>query len=175
MNKGFSVAHADSSRSYLEPTLEPSPVPAPSTHSGAESAESYAPEPLRILLAMAAELDRMAWSIVINNQKEMELVAAASSSRQLARLLKSHNPHVVLLDEELLNLSDHAALLAFARKTSCRFVLVAMHQPDYSLEHARVPFIHARLLKGVSAPDLLETVRAVAGVRRRINAEDESA
>jgi DNA-binding NarL/FixJ family response regulator len=124
---------------------------------------------------MAAELDRMAWSIVINNQKDMDLVAATSSSRQVARLLKAHNPHVVLLDEKLLNLSDHDVLLAFARKTSCRFVLVAMHQPDYSLEHARVPFIHARLLKGVSAPDLLETVRAVVGARPCIPAGDKPA
>jgi DNA-binding NarL/FixJ family response regulator len=172
MNKGNFVAHADSSWSSSEPSSDPAPDPAPSVDSHLEP--GYAPEPLRILLAMAAELDRMAWSIVINNQKDMELVAATSSSRQIARLLKSHNPDVVVLDEDLLNLSDHAALLPFARKTSCRFVLVAMHQPDYSLEHARVPFIHARLLKGVSAPDLLETVRAVAGARHCIPAGGES-
>jgi DNA-binding NarL/FixJ family response regulator len=173
MNKGNFVAHADSSRSYLEPSLDSAPDPSPSI--GSHPEPDYAPDPLHILLAMAAELDRMAWSIVINNQKDMDLVAATSSSRQVARLLKSHNPDVVLLDEELLNLCDHAVLLAFARKTSCRFVLVAMHQPDYSLEHARVPFIHARLLKGVSAPDLLETVRAVVGVRHCIPAGDEPA
>jgi DNA-binding NarL/FixJ family response regulator len=164
MSKGKFVAHAHSSRSSSDSS--------PSIDSHPESA--YASEPLRILLAMAAELDRMAWSIVINNQKDMELVAATSSSRPIARLLKAHSPDVVLLDEDLLNLSDHAALLAFARKTSCRFVLVAMHQPDYSLEHAGVPFIHARLLKGVSAPDLLETVRAVALARNCIPAGDES-
>jgi DNA-binding NarL/FixJ family response regulator len=136
----------------------------PASDARPEPAESAAPAPIRIALAMAAELDRMAWSIVINNQKDMELVAATSSSRQIARLLKAHNPHVVLLDEALLDLCDHSALLAFARKTACRFVLVAMHQPDYPLELAHAPFIHARLLKGVSAPDLLKTVRAAAAV-----------
>jgi chemotaxis response regulator CheB len=111
---------------------------------------------------MAAELDRMAWSIVINNQPDMELVAATSSSRQLSRLLKQHNPGVVVLDEALLHLCHPGALLAFARKTGCRFVLVAMHQPDYSLETSQTPFIHARLLIGVSAPEFLLAVRAVA-------------
>jgi DNA-binding NarL/FixJ family response regulator len=167
------LAHADSSLGSFELSPEPSAGPAPSIPSQPEP--GHASEPLRILLAMAAELDRMAWSIVINNQIDMDLAAATSSSRQLARLLKSHNPDVVLLDEELLNLCDPAALLACARKTSCRFVLVAMHQPDYSLEHTRAPFIHARLLKGVSAPDLLETVRAVALARKCIPAAGESA
>ena len=173
MNKGNFVAHADASPGFFGPSTGSSPGSSPSIDSHAEPA--FTAQPLRILLAMAAELDRMAWSIVINNQKDMDLVAATSSSRQLARLLKSHSPDVVLLDEELLNLCDHAALLACARKTSCRFVLVAMHQPDYSLEHARAPFIHARLLKGVSAPDLLETVRAVAGAQPCIPAGDEPA
>jgi DNA-binding NarL/FixJ family response regulator len=148
------VAHLDSS-GQSSPSPGPSGVQEP-------SAGELAPTPIRILLAMAAELDRMAWSIVINNQPDMDLVAATSSSRQLVRLFKLHTPDVVLLDEALLDLDSPGALLACARKTSCRFVLIAMHQPDYSLEPSRLPPIHARLLKGVTAPELLRTVRAVA-------------
>jgi DNA-binding NarL/FixJ family response regulator len=116
---------------------------------------------------MAAELDRMAWSIVLNNQADMDLIAATSSSRQLLRHLKLHAPDVVLLDEALLALCPPGALVACTRKTACRLVLVAMHPPDYSLEppsleSSPAPLIHARLLKGVSAPDLLQTLRVVA-------------
>jgi AmiR/NasT family two-component response regulator len=172
-SEGPSVAHSNS--------LGQSPAPAPTGASADSSAAHLEPAaaqlaeqaPIRIVLAMAAELDRMAWSIVLNNQKDMELVAATSSSRQIVRLLKQHAPDVVLLDEALLDQCHPGALLAFARKSACRFILFAMHQPDYSLEPSRPAFIHARLLKGISAPDLLDTVRTAAandptlGMRRR--------
>ncbi len=148
------MAHSDS--------LGQSPHAAGHSQAQEDSAGGLAPAPIRILLAMAAELDRMAWSIVINHQKDMDLVAATSSSRQLLRLLKLHAPDVVLLDEALLDLCPPGALLACARKTASRFVLFAMHQPDYSLEPSRLPPIHSRLLKGVTAPELLRAVRAVA-------------
>jgi DNA-binding NarL/FixJ family response regulator len=163
------VAHSDSLAQSLLPA---SPSGTPREAQQDESANGHASAPIRIVLALAAELDRMAWSIVINNQTDMELAAATSSSRQLVRLLKLHAPQVVLLDEPLVDLCPPGALLACARKTACRFVLIAMHQPDYSLgppsldpsslEPSRLPRIHARLLKGVSAPDLLRTLRAVA-------------
>jgi len=152
------VANSDS--------LAQSPLPAGTPEGQEESAESagaLTSAPIRVVLAMAAELDRMAWSIVINNQTDMELAAATSSGRQLVRLLKLHSPAVILLDEPLLDTCPPGSLLACARKTACRFVLIAMHQPDYSLAPSRVPFLHARLLKGVSAPDLLRTLRVVAG------------
>jgi DNA-binding NarL/FixJ family response regulator len=162
------VAHSDAlgQSSPLGPpphSSGPSEVP---RESGG-SAAALGAAPIRVLLAMAAEFDRMAWSIVLNNQSDMELIAATSSSRQLLRLLKLHAPGVVLLDETLLALCAPGALAACARKTACRFVLIAMHPPDYSLEppsleSSPASFIHARLLKGVSAPDLLQTLRAVA-------------
>ncbi len=131
-----------------------------------KSADGLIPARIRIVLAMAAELDRMAWSIVIDNQSDMELVAATSSSRQLIRLLKLHSPDVVLLDEVLLDQCHPGSLQTLARKSACRFVLVAMHQPDYSLEPPRISFLHARLLKGVSAPELLRTLRAAGAASR---------
>jgi hypothetical protein len=166
--QGFFVAHSDAlgQSSPLGPPPHSSGPSAAPKESG-ESAAALGAAPIRVLLAMAAELDRMAWSIVINSQADMELIAAPSSSRQLLRHLKLHAPDVVLLDETLLALSPPGALIACARKTACRLVLIAMHPPDYSLEppileSTPAPFIHARLLKGVSAPDLLQTLRAVA-------------
>jgi len=110
---------------------------------------------------MASELDRMAWSIVIGNQEDMDLLAAPASGRELLDVLKSPAPDVVLIDEDILNQCSRQALLACASlPRSLRFILVAMHQPDYSIEPSQFPFIRTRLLKGVSAPDLLQTIRA---------------
>jgi len=105
----------------------------------------------------------MAWSIVIANQDDMELVATPATSKQFLDALNSHAPHVILADEDILNRCDQQALLASAaRLRPSRLILVAMHQPDYSIEPSPFPWIHARLLKGVSAPELLETIRSAA-------------
>jgi DNA-binding NarL/FixJ family response regulator len=154
-SEGLFVAHPD----FLAHLSLPTGPAEAHQESAADSIRN--PAPIRILLAMASALDRMAWSIVLNNQQDIELVAATSSSRQLSRLLKLHAPRVVLFDEDLLRLCP-GSLLAFARKTGCRFVLVAMHQPDYSIEPSQMSFIHARLLKGVTAPELLLTIRTTA-------------
>jgi DNA-binding NarL/FixJ family response regulator len=142
-----------SSPSKSTPTTQVTPAP-----DGPE-----APAPIRVALAMASHLDRMAWSIVIGNQEDMELIAAPGSSQQLLKALDAHSPHVVLVDEAMLEQFDRSSLRALQKRLpSFRLILVAMHQKDYSLEPTRFPFIHTRLLKGVSAPELLETIRAAA-------------
>jgi DNA-binding NarL/FixJ family response regulator len=119
--------------------------------------------PIRVALAMASDLDRMAWSIVIGNQEDMELMAAPGSSQQLLKALEAHALDVILVDEAILEQCDPKSLPVFRKQpASLRVILVAMHRPDYALEATRFPFVHARLLKGVSAPELLETIRARA-------------
>lgn len=118
---------------------------------------------IRVVLAMASELDRMAWSIVIDNQEDMDLLSAPASSQRLLDVLKLPALDVVIIDEDMLNQCSRQVLLACADlPRSSHFILVAMHQPDLSIESSRFPFIQTRLLKGVSASDLLSTIRASA-------------
>ena len=127
------------------------------------------PNPIRVVLAMASELDRLAWSIVIGNQEDMDLLAAPASCRQFLEILKSPAPDVVLIDEDILHQCGRQALLVCAGLPhSSHFILVAMHQPDFSSEPSQFPFIQTRLLKGVSATDLLKTIRANAKDAARI-------
>jgi len=110
---------------------------------------------------MISELDRMAWSIVIGRQEDMKLAAAAADCRQLTGILDSHAADVLLVDEELLHACDARTLDACAsRRNSCRVILVSMHQPDYSMERSQYAFVSRRLLKGISASDLLNAIRA---------------
>jgi DNA-binding NarL/FixJ family response regulator len=113
---------------------------------------------------MSSELDRMAWSIVIGKQDDMELIATAASGWQVLDMLNSHLPDAVLIDEEIFLQCDYQALLDCVNRLhsfrSFRLILVAMHEPDYSTETDLL--IHTRLLKGVSAPKLLDAIRTGA-------------
>jgi len=110
---------------------------------------------IRVALAMVSELDRMAWSIVIGRQEDMKLAAAAADCRQLTGILDSHAADVLVVDEELLCACD-------GRRISCRVILVSMHRPDYSMEEYQDAFVARRLLKGISAHDLLDAIRDTA-------------
>jgi DNA-binding NarL/FixJ family response regulator len=48
------------------------------------------------------------------------------------------------------------------QRLSSRFVLVAPHEADNLIEKSRYNFTHAYFLKGVSAAELLETIRTAA-------------
>lgn len=130
--------------------------------------------PIRVVLALASELDRWAWSIVIGNQEDMELVATPSSGHQVFEALSSHAADVLVLDEEILGSCDQRALLErTGRLHASGLILVTTHQPDYSIEPSQYPFLHTRLLKGFSAPKLLDAIRAGAKNSARLSAAGE--
>lgn len=110
---------------------------------------------IRVALAMISELDRMAWTIVIGGQEDMKLVAVAADRGQLTAALDSQAPDVLVVDEELVRACD-------GRQNSCRVILVSMHRPDYSMGGCQDAFVSRRLLKGISASDLLDAIRATA-------------
>lgn len=126
-------------------------------------ASAAPPHSIRVAIAMATELDRMAWSLLVRNQQDMRLVAVASSSREFLALLKTHGADVVLIDEIILDRCPRSTVQAYARKASaCRLILIAMHQPDYAEQPSHATLIHTHLLKGVSATALLQAIRTAA-------------
>ena len=123
-------------------------------------------QPIRVVIAMSAQLDRMAWGIIVSNQPDMQLTAQAASRSEVLSVLKANSPGVTLIDEAMLDARRCRHLHEYSTQPrSSRFILVAPHELDYSLEQSRYAFTHAYLLKGVSATDLLNTVRETAGAR----------
>jgi DNA-binding NarL/FixJ family response regulator len=121
--------------------------------------------PIRVVVAMSAELERMGWGIIVSNQPDMQLIAQAASCSEVLNVLKAHRPHVTLIDEAMLEDNQYKDLREYSRQSrSSRFVLVAPHEMDYSREQSKYAFAHAYLLKGVSAAELLNTIRTTAGL-----------
>jgi DNA-binding NarL/FixJ family response regulator len=59
------------------------------------------PDPIRILAADDHTLLRTALCELLNAERDLEVVAEASSGRGLTDLVERHRPHVVLLDVEM--------------------------------------------------------------------------
>jgi DNA-binding NarL/FixJ family response regulator len=118
---------------------------------------------IRVLIALSAELERLGWGIIVSSQPDMQLIAQAASCDEALAVLSTHPSDVTLIDETILETGQCSALQEYSKPPwSSRFVLVAPHHVDYSLEHSRYAFTHAYLLKGVSAEELLGTIRTTA-------------
>ncbi|MGD0734539.1 MAG: hypothetical protein ABR976_05300 [Terracidiphilus sp.] len=117
---------------------------------------------------MSEQLERMAWGIIVSNQPDMQLTAQAVSRSEVLPVLKANRPDVTLIDEAMLDARRCKDLHEYSRQPrSSRFILVAPHEVDYySLEQSRYSFTHSYLLKGVSATELLNTIRETAGARQ---------
>lgn len=142
------------------PTRVPSNTPTSATAAHPAACERL---PIRVVIAMSDELERMAWGLIVGNDAGMELIAKVASCDEALAILSSGPSDVVLLDEVILNGDQYGILQKYSgQPSSVRFVLVALHQPDHSLKRTRPLFIHAHLLKGTSAKEVLETIRSAA-------------
>jgi DNA-binding NarL/FixJ family response regulator len=122
--------------------------------------------PIRVVIAISAELERIAWGIIIGNQTDMQLIGQVASCDEALALLETNGSDVTLIDEAVLDTDKYESLLKYTnRPSSSRFVLVAPHQLDYSLKQSQYAFAQAHLLKGVSADELLTAIRQSADHR----------
>jgi DNA-binding NarL/FixJ family response regulator len=140
-------------------------LPAPSAEEQPVAASGNTSElPIRVVIAMSAELERMGWGIIVKNQADMRLIAQPASCSEVLNVLKAHRADVTLIDEAMLGPHQCKDLREYSKQPrSSRFILVAPHEKDYSQEQSRYAFTHAYLLKGVSAAELLDTIRTTAG------------
>ena len=116
--------------------------------------------PIRVLLVISSRLERLGWSIVIQNQTDLELVGEFPAFDGALATLLANRADVVLIDEALLTPKRCDLLRRESARLGCRFLLVASYPIDEELGSGRYAFASDCLLKGISAPDLLAALRA---------------
>jgi hypothetical protein len=114
---------------------------------------------IRVVLVIRSKLERLGWSIVLGTQPDLDLLGQFGSVSAALAFLAVHPAHVVLIDEAVLIPKDCDALRRAAVEGGPHFVLVARHPIDQSLERSRYAFACDCLLKGVSAPEMLASLR----------------
>lgn len=124
-----------------------------------------------MVLLISSRLERLGWSIVIAGQDDMRIVSQFGVCREMLAYLASHPADVVLVDETTLTPRCCESLRSYGRRSRTRFLLVALHPHDGVEESTRYSFASQRLLKGISAAELLAAIRR--GRRSRIAARPE--
>jgi DNA-binding NarL/FixJ family response regulator len=118
-----------------------------------------AENPIRVVLVIRSKLERLGWGIVLGTQTDLDLLGQFGSVGAALAFLAAHPAHVVLIDDAVLTPKDCDALRHLAAEGGPRFVLVVRHPVDEALEGSRYSFASECLLKGVSAAELLASLR----------------
>ena len=127
---------------------------------------------IRILIADDHLILRMGLESLIRRQRDMRVIAEASSGTEVVEMYKQHRPEVTLLDLRMPGLSGPEAIAAIvAHDPEARIIVLTIHKGDEAVYQAIRAGARGYLLKDVPFEELLLAIRDVHQGRQRIPAE----
>jgi DNA-binding NarL/FixJ family response regulator len=127
---------------------------------------------IRVLAADDHEIVRDGITRLIRTQSDMELVAEACDGREAVEQFRNHHPDVTLMDLQMPDMSGIDAINAIRREfPKARIVVLTTYAGDAQVKRALQAGAQGYLLKGLLRKELLETIRAVHGGRKRLSPE----
>jgi DNA-binding NarL/FixJ family response regulator len=127
---------------------------------------------IRVLAADDHEIVRGGIARLIRTQSDMQLVAEASDGREAVAQFRNHHPDVTLMDLQMPNMSGIDAINAIRGEfPEARIVVLTTYAGDAQVKRALQAGAQGYLLKGLLRKELLDTIRAVHGGRKRLSAE----
>jgi two-component system, NarL family, response regulator len=128
--------------------------------------------PIRVLVADDHLVVRFGLTSIIDQQADMEVVAQASTGREVIELWKAHRPDVTLMDLRMPGLNGDAAIAEICKdEPRARIIVLTIHRGDEAVSRAIRAGARGYLLKDVPFQDLLEAIRKVHQGQRCIPAE----
>ena len=127
---------------------------------------------IRVLAADDHAIVRDGITRLIRTQSDMELVAEACDGREAVEQFRNHHPDVTLMDLQMPDMSGIDAIHAIRREfPEARIVVLTTYAGDAQVKGALQAGAQGYLLKGLLRKELLETIRAVHGGRKRLSPE----
>ena len=118
---------------------------------------------IRVILADDHAVMRRGLRLVLEQQKDFEVLGEASDGREAVSLAESLKPDVVLLDITMPNLNGiEAARQITAKQLGCAIVMLSMHSDEGYVLRALKAGARGYLLKESAEADLLNAVRSVS-------------
>jgi DNA-binding NarL/FixJ family response regulator len=117
---------------------------------------------VRIVVADDQELVRAGFSMILDAQPDLEVVAEASDGASAVAAVRAHAPDVVLLDIRMPGVDGIAAARTVCAETSCRAIMLTTFDLDEYVYRALRAGASGFLLKDVRRDDLVHAVRVVA-------------
>jgi DNA-binding NarL/FixJ family response regulator len=127
---------------------------------------------IRVLAADDHEIVRDGIASLIGTQSDMQLIAEASDGREAIEQFRKHLPDVTLMDLQMPNMSGIDAINAIRGDfPEARIVVLTTYAGDAQVKRALQAGAQGYLLKGLLRKELLDTIRAVHGGRKRLSPE----
>jgi DNA-binding NarL/FixJ family response regulator len=127
---------------------------------------------IRILAADDHAIVRDGIIRLIRTQSDMQLVAEACDGREAVEQFRNHHPDVTLMDLQMPDMSGIDAINAIRREfPEARIVVLTTYAGDAQVKRALQAGAQGYLLKGLLRKELLDTIRAVHGGRKRLSPE----
>ena len=131
-----------------------------------------APEAIRVMTVDDHPLIREGIAALIANQKDMSLVAEASSGQEAIEKFRAHQPDVTLMDLQMPEMGGIDAIIAIRSEfPQARIIVLTTYVGDALCKRAMQAGAQAYILKGNVRKDLLDTIRAVRAGKKFIHAE----
>jgi DNA-binding NarL/FixJ family response regulator len=127
---------------------------------------------IRVLAADDHEIVLDGIASLIGTQSDMQLIAEASDGREAVEQFRKHHPDVTLMDLQMPDMNGIDAINAIRHEfPEARIVVLTTYAGDAQVKRALQAGAQGYLLKGLLRKELLDTIRAVHGGRKRLSPE----
>ncbi|MDT9690945.1 response regulator transcription factor [Streptomyces sp. P9(2023)] len=117
---------------------------------------------IRVVVADDQELVRSGFSMILDVQPDIEVVAEAGDGAEAVAAVRAHSPDVALLDIRMPRMDGIEACRAISAESGCRSVMLTTFDSDAYVYEALHAGASGFLLKDVRRDDLVHAVRVVA-------------
>ncbi|WP_328751794.1 response regulator transcription factor [Streptomyces sp. NBC_00285] len=118
---------------------------------------------IRVVVADDQELVRSGFSMILEAQQDIEVVAEAGNGAEAVDAVRRHTPDVLLLDIRMPVMDGLEAARRVCAQSSCKVVMLTTFDLDEYVYDALYAGASGFLLKDVRRDDLVHAVRVVAG------------
>lgn len=130
------------------------------------------PRPIRILTVDDHPLLRDGIASLVGTQTDMTVIAEASNGREAIEVFRKHRPDVTLMDLRMADMNGMEAITRIiAEFPDAKIIVLTTYSGDAQIVRALKAGAQGYLLKGLLRKELLETIRAVYGGKRRVSPE----
>ncbi|WP_328352389.1 response regulator transcription factor [Streptomyces sp. NBC_00445] len=118
---------------------------------------------IRVIVADDQELVRSGFTMILEAQPDIEVVAEAGDGAEAVAAVRQHAPDVLLLDIRMPGTDGLEAARQVCAQSSCKVVMLTTFDLDEYVYEALYAGASGFLLKDVRRDDLVHAVRVVAG------------